>query len=58
MPGRNDSTLLGNGINYLSYGSVSWKEFLISLSKDIHNEEIMNLIDEKPFLTDRAGLFS
>ena len=49
MPIRKDSIVLGNGINYLSDNSVSWKELLKRLANEIHHEEIMTLIDEKPF---------
>lgn len=49
MARRTDALVLGNGINYLSNNSVSWKNLLKKLTKDIHLEEIMHLIDEKPF---------
>lgn len=49
MPRRKNALLLGNGINYLSVNSVSWTTILRNLAKEIHHEEIINLIDEKPF---------
>lgn len=49
MYSEKDVLLIGNGINYLSKNSLSWKSILKQLANDIYHEEIIKLIDEKPF---------
>jgi len=49
MRRENESLVLGNGINYMSNNSVSWRDLLKRLAVNIRHKEIMDLIDEKPF---------
>lgn len=49
MDKKQDSLLLGNGINNLSKDSISWEALLKQLANEIQHDEIMDLIDEKPF---------
>ncbi len=49
MSNISKTLLVGNGINYLSSNSITWKELLKNLTEIVGNEDIYKLIDEKPF---------